>query len=624
MFVIQDFNTGNSYTVDTERGNCTISPISNTSFSTTSLNNKHFRMRTAQELFFLDNTTYAYTGTKTIRGILCDVFISRNTYLHFPGYPKFNSTFEMYFTHDKWLHASNMIVPVQMRISSHYAGINWTYNFYDFTVGQRSNEIFSIRSCFNHKSQTSFKISFPGLWDHSLTSYQNMLILKITELISTVAHVPQLRIQDRQLIISTDSFYFIATLLDKPPSTGLTQFTTDNVSMTSAMTELKNNVIIGNFSLTVNISGQLRMIKADSIQENIDGSELETLSSNTWMNKFTVQVNKAVPGFSGIIFTGLSIDECATRCLNELLIICNAFTYSLTSGYCSLLNIRPNEVPAIIQNTMSSYLYIKKYTVDFEMIPGTTVLSSSNTVYHVNSVEMCAKLCISYKSFSCKSFEFCDNTSTCVLGHSHFYDIPKSYMKDSAICNHYSRKYLSDFKPMGNLYLTPVYDRVISGVNVEQCAKLCVEEEGLECASFAYCFNTTECRPRRKRNISQVSSLLIPPKCNVYNRETYRDGTPYSSISSSTTIPPTSTDTPKTGQTTNNYKEGLTEKIVLKDSSSSPIVKKGLSAGGVVGVAFGMLTAGLLIALIALAGIKRIKKKQTNEMKSTLTEHELE
>jgi hypothetical protein len=43
-----------------------------------------------------------------------------------------------------------------------------------------------------------------------------------------------------------------------------------------------------------------------------------------------------------------------------------------------------------------------------------------------------------------------------------------------------------------------------------------------------------------------------------------------------------------------------------------------------VGVAFGMLTAGLLIALIALAGIKRIKKKQTNEMKSTLTEHELE
>ena len=59
-----------------------------------------------------------------------------------------------------------------------------------------------------------------GPWNDSLTSYRKELISKITDLISNLVNVTELRVQDRQLIISPDTIHFIATLLDKPPLLG--------------------------------------------------------------------------------------------------------------------------------------------------------------------------------------------------------------------------------------------------------------------------------------------------------------------------------------------------------------------------------------------------------------------
>ena len=75
-----------------------------------------------------------------------------------------------------------------------------------------------------------------------------------------------------------------------------------------------------------------------------------------------------------------------------------------------------------------------------------------------------------------------------------------------------------DFKKTQRRSIANRDDRIILGINVTQCAKLCVEEETFSCASFDYCGNTTECRlsTASMKNIGQIS---VTPTlyCDIYN-----------------------------------------------------------------------------------------------------------
>lgn len=90
----------------------------------------------------------------------------------------------------------------------------------------------------------------------------------------------------------------------------------------------------------------------------------------------------------------------------------------------------------------------------------------------------------------------------------------------------FSGKYLADFQINQRTLLTNTADRIIKGISVDQCAKLCVDEESIDCASFGYCGNTTECRlsTASMSNVGQVSST---PNlwCDVYNSK-YRHTVP--------------------------------------------------------------------------------------------------
>jgi len=84
---------------------------------------------------------------------------------------------------------------------------------------------------------------------------------------------------------------------------------------------------------------------------------------------------------------------------------------------------------------------IEKYTQDYQPFAGVTVLSSSDTIYqNVFSADECAKLCSNYNGFSCKSFDYCDGISTCYLGRTHYFDVPKTDLLIKPMCNHYSRE----------------------------------------------------------------------------------------------------------------------------------------------------------------------------------------
>ena len=90
---------------------------------------------------------------------------------------------------------------------------------------------------------------------------------------------------------------------------------------------------------------------------------------------------------------------------------------------------------------LSKHVIVEKYTVNYEMIEGQTVLSSSDVIYQdVYSADMCAKLCSNYQGFDydCKSFDYCDYLSTCYLGKTHYYDVPKADIQMTPDCTHYS------------------------------------------------------------------------------------------------------------------------------------------------------------------------------------------
>ncbi|XP_045160293.2 uncharacterized protein LOC123525366 [Mercenaria mercenaria] len=682
---IHDYSTGIAYAIDTFLGNCTMIPIQNTTFDASvkiSVNANqsqqfYVHMKSPSQLFYLDNTTYTYEGTRVVRGILCDVFISNRTDFHLPNYNNFASTFEFYFMNSQWTASTslgaksktNSNIPVQLRISTpDWVGYQATYNVYNFDSEDPSYNRFQVSGCYDDFSKKAFIMEFPGTWDNSLLQYQNQFIRQITNRITSVSHVSHIRVQNPQFRVESNEFYFVATLLELPPPIAyfrqipgrFRQFTNDKsitvssaadcaracndpgtlgqcnsfdycayqnlcglskshtedgsvvvnsngqcdhyvrtsqsanveLSLADAWKNLKNDVLIGNFQFSVTINGQPSKFKAGSIDDNVIQNAQRTMTTQSLMAQFNTQINKGLNGYDDADLTGIAIDDCASACLTQQSWVCNSFSYCFDTGYCSLSKLHPDERPTAVVNHQLCDLYTKKYTADYQMFKGTTVLSGSDTIYqNIYSADECGKLCTNYNGFNCKSFDYCDDISTCYLGRTHYFDVPQADKLDSPMCNHYSRKYLADFKITTRQHLTNKGDRIISGVPVDQCAKLCVEEENNNCASFGYCGNTTECRlsTASMRNIGQVSS---EPNlwCDVYNRQTFPDGTPFINNPS---------------------------KYYSLPSSSGKY-----TGGAMAGLAFGMLIVGILLAAGVYFGIAKFRGKPLDGMAVSFVKQE--
>lgn len=353
--------------------------------------------------------------------------------------------------------------------------------------------------------------------------------------------------------------------------------------MDTAWTSLKNSVIIGDFQFTININGNPVKFTAGSIDENVKQNAQRQLSSQTLLNKFNMQINKNIPGYDDLILTGVAIDDCASSCLAEQSWVCNSFSFCFDTGYCVLSKLHPDTRPSVVVNKPLCDLYSKKYSADYQMIAGTTVLSSSDTIYqNIYSADQCAQLCSNYNGFNCKSFDYCDGISTCYLGKTHFYDVPQTDIQDSPMCDHFSRKYLADFQKNSRVQLLNKADRIIKNIPVDQCAKICVDQEAASCASFGYCGNSSECRlsTASMRNVGQVSSQ---PSlwCDIYSRNTFPDGTPYINNPQKYYAPPKSS---------------------------------GYTGGSMAGLAFGMIILGLVIAVGVFFGFQKFRGRPNDGM----------
>ncbi|XP_062619516.1 uncharacterized protein LOC134281071 [Saccostrea cucullata] len=345
------------------------------------------------------------------------------------------------------------------------------------------------------------------------------------------------------------------------------------VPLSTAWNNLRNAVVKKNFKIQVQFDKSVQTYTAETISNNILDNPAQAAVSTNVMSNFKLMTNKFVKNFDIDILSGISVDDCAQACMTALNYVCNSFEYQYATSYCLLSTLHPDENPSLITTNVGVDLFIRDYSNKFIETPGTTVLSSSNAVYQqIFDTNQCAKFCVDYQGFQCKSFDFCPDIGTCFLGKSHVYDVPKSQIKLNPMCNHWSRKYIDDFKQSKiNVNIKMINDRIITGISVNQCAKSCVDMEGGSCASFAFCNTGSECRLSTSAlsNVGQVGPSAVAT-CTVYSRQSFPDGTTYIANPQKYYG---NLNTPSTG---------------------------GISKGGAAGVAIVMIIVGVLLTALVL------------------------
>ena len=81
--------------------------------------------------------------------------------------------------------------------------------------------------------------------------------------------------------------------------------------------------------------------------------------------------------------------------------------------------------------------------------------------------------------------------------------------------------YIHDFKLMKRKTMTFTNVFEFSNVSSSQCAKLCIEQEGSACRSFAYCNMTSLCRLTSSHPRQSGNSVSQSDTCDLYSSNFY-------------------------------------------------------------------------------------------------------
>ncbi|XP_074641399.1 uncharacterized protein LOC141899143 [Tubulanus polymorphus] len=270
-------------------------------------------------------------------------------------------------------------------------------------------------------------------------------------------------------------------------------------------------------------------------------------------------------------YPGISApDECATACLNQKSFYCQAFTFCPAKGKCLLSTYHPDLVPANYTGVNTACdLFARNFVGRFEKSPGKTVVMKDDWVVktQVNSEQGCAKECLTYDDFNCKSFDFCKfgETTKCLLGKKHILDVPNKDIESVAICNHYSRNYFDDFEYSHIDTVSLTDGLVVQDIKIQECAKLCIEMLNVTCTGFS--FSDDVCFFKGPNLIGSGDFIgTESAKCKIYKRKYFPDASSY---------------TPDPSKIRNT------------------VIHKGHSTALVIGIAISMLLSGVLCGLFA-------------------------
>ncbi|KAK7096301.1 uncharacterized protein [Littorina saxatilis] len=257
--IIDDFNTGASYTVDRQRGNCTMATIDPVGFDALHTNTG-LRMRTAHEFFFDQETDYSYEGIRSLRQLNTDVWVGKKWWP--PNNPS-NSTWEYYFVTPEWQENAGLTSASKMPVSIHVTlgrqQVHQIYNLYDFRDDDPRIWEYDITSCFdqNHNFRV-LSLYFPvtvtqlQVVSTNQDTFRRALLNSVTSLVPlSPVRLNNIQLEFRQGGIGVQMVIVEAAVLASPVVTSPLQ----ELPLVTLMTRLQEAVTLGQLVVTLNTPG---------------------------------------------------------------------------------------------------------------------------------------------------------------------------------------------------------------------------------------------------------------------------------------------------------------------------------------------------------------------------------
>lgn len=256
-------------------------------------------------------------------------------------------------------------------------------------------------------------------------------------------------------------------------------------------------------------------------EDNID----ERLNTVYYGKKFDETVSDVVKPLGVQSFA-----TCRRACLNNP--DCESLSFCQATSECAMSSLHASAIESThTKDDWQCVIMSRVYADYFDRYPGfVLVQTAKKRVPEANTEDLCAKACLDEKEFKCLSFDFCpypnDPKDKCLLHTDHFINFSKdetpNVNKTSEECGHFSKKFVYDFEEdLGN-QINADMGVPIKDVNVEECAKYCLEDSKINCQTFDFCMTGSATEPERTcRLFSQTKSQLTKktaPKCKIYQR----------------------------------------------------------------------------------------------------------
>ncbi|KAH3795724.1 hypothetical protein DPMN_149283, partial [Dreissena polymorpha] len=194
---------------------------------------------------------------------------------------------------------------------------------------------------------------------------------------------------------------------------------------------------------------------------------------------------------------GLSVEECARRCVLEMTFRCQGFDFEEQRRSCWLTEKRVYDVSGLKRRPNVDFYERKSNGAMSRFINyGRGALQTlegfqtyGKIMLGVN-LDACAQLCLAETSFPCASFDYVFVESSCQLSQyiaANVYGIRTDFDPGYEVM-HYELigEFLNYFYPTPYASVPGRNDRTLRKVTPETCARKCLEEKDFVCRSFDY------------------------------------------------------------------------------------------------------------------------------------------
>ncbi|XP_071117690.1 uncharacterized protein [Haliotis cracherodii] len=229
---IDDFNRGTRYTIDKEYGNCSMTPLPDTVMDTKRVGKgNHWFLELLDPLEFLRlQADFVYVGQRTVRGLICDLFVAKVTgksAVIYTNTAADNVTVEAYFSRSS-NESADTGVPGDKGVYTHVLVQIVTYinqtqlqtimNFYDFDFSHPDPvKTFDLTPCFSDRQQIGFNVRFPAPDAPDLLPYDVQILTEALKEISVGLQLEPTRLQHLRVYADDSHVYVSGKLLDRPP-----------------------------------------------------------------------------------------------------------------------------------------------------------------------------------------------------------------------------------------------------------------------------------------------------------------------------------------------------------------------------------------------------------------------